>query len=76
MVQHDRTAKNFPETKRDWKRSKLEDMSSHVQQLQDELVAVDVQLEELKRPVIEPPQLGQYKSIVCGKCHSYSWPPS
>ena len=44
-------------------------MSGHVQQLQDELVAVDVQLEELKRPVIEPPQLGQYKSIVCGKCH-------
>ena len=59
----------FPETKRDWKISKLEDMSGHVQQLQDELVAVDVQLEELKQPVIEPPQLGQYKSIVCGKCH-------
>ena len=59
----------FPETKRDWKISKLEDMSGHVQQLQDELVAVDVQLEELKLPVIESPQLGQYKSIVCGKCH-------
>ena len=59
----------FPETKRDWKISKLEDISDQVQQLQDELVAVDVQLEELRRPVIEPPQLGQYKSIVCGKCH-------
>ncbi|CAB3988626.1 Hypothetical predicted protein [Paramuricea clavata] len=59
----------FPETKQDWKISKLEDMSDHAQQLQDELVAVDIQLEELRRPVIEPPQLGQYKSIVCGKCH-------
>ena len=58
----------FPETKRNWKISKLEDMSGHVQQLQYELVAVDVQLEEQQRPVIEPPQLGQYKFIVCGKC--------
>ena len=58
----------FPE--KDWKISKLGDMNDHVQQLQDELVAVNVQLEEIKRPVIiEPPQLGQYKSIVCGKCH-------
>ena len=44
-------------------------MSDRAQQLQDELAATDVQLEELRRPVIEPPQLGQYKSILCGKCH-------
>ena len=51
----------FPDTKQDWKISKLEDMTDNAQQLQDELVAVDVQLEELKRPVIEPPLLGQYE---------------
>ena len=30
---------------------------------------MDAQLEELSRNVTEPPQQGQYRSIICGNCH-------
>lgn len=44
-------------------------MSTQLQGLQDELVAIEVQLEEMNRPVVKPPELGQYKTIICGNCH-------
>ena len=52
-----------------WKKTKVESMNTEFQNIEDELLAVDAQLEELSRNVTEPPQEGQYKSIICGNCH-------
>ena len=57
------------EVTNDWKKTKVESLIGEFQEIEDELFAVDAQLEELSRNVPEPPQEGQYKSIICGKCH-------
>ena len=57
------------EVTNDWKKTKVESLTAEFQEIEDELLAVDAQLEELSRNVPEPPQEGQYKSIICGKCH-------
>ena len=53
----------------DWKKDKEENMSTQLQGLQDKLVAIEIELEEMNRPIVEPPQLGQYKTIIYGNCH-------
>ena len=53
----------------DWKKTKVESITAEFQEIEDELLAVDTQLKELSRNVTEPPQEGQYKSIICGNCH-------
>ena len=53
----------------DWKKTKVETITAEFQEIEDELLAVDAQLKELSRNVTEPPQEGQYKSIICGNCH-------
>ncbi len=55
--------------KSDWKNTKLQTMNFEYQELHDELVALDAQIDELSRPIVEPPPQGTYKTIVCGNCH-------
>jgi hypothetical protein len=52
-----------------WKETKVDSLNTDCQKIEDELLAVDAQLEELSRNVTEPPQQGQYRSIICGNCH-------
>ena len=47
----------------------MESITAEFQEIEDELLAIDAQLKELSRNVTEPPQEGQYKSIICGNCH-------
>ena len=53
----------------DWKETKTKTLDLEFQKVHDEMVAVDVQIEELSRSVTEPPPEGNYKNIVCGNCH-------
>ena len=52
----------------DWKDAKAEQLSTDYQIVHDEVVALDAQIDELSRTVIEPPPQGTY-NIVCGNCH-------
>ena len=53
----------------DWKKVKEKDISTQLADRQSELCAVEAQIEEMNRPILEPPQSGKYKTIVCGNCH-------
>lgn len=53
----------------DWKKDKETDINSQLEDRQNELYAVEAQLEEMNRPVLQPPQSGKYKTIICGNCH-------
>ena len=57
------------EVTNDWKKTKVESLTAEFQEIFYELLALDAQLEELSRNVPEPPQEGEYRSIICGKCH-------
>ena len=52
-----------------WKESKAEQLSADYRIVHDEVVALDAQIDELSRTVVEPPPQGTYRSIVCGNCH-------
>ena len=49
----------------DWKESKAEQLSADYRIVHDEVVALDAQIDELSRTVVEPPPQGTYRSIVC-----------
>ena len=54
---------------KDWKKNKEKDITTQIEDRQNELHAVEAQLEEMNRPILEPPHSGKYKTIVCSNCH-------
>ena len=63
------TVETKPTVVEDWKNNKEKDITSQIADLQSELYAVEAQLEEMNRPIMEQPHSGRYKTIVCGNCH-------
>ena len=63
------TVETKPTVVEDWRNNKEKDITSQIADLQSELYAVEAQLEEMNRPIMEQPHSGQYKTIVCGNCH-------
>ena len=53
----------------DWKKNKEKDIITQIEDQESELYAVEAQLEEMNRPILEPPHSRKYKTIVCGNCH-------
>jgi hypothetical protein len=53
----------------DWKKNKEKDVITQIEDRESELYAVEAQLEEMNRPILEPLHSGKYKTIVCGNCH-------
>ena len=63
------TVETKPTVVEDWKNNKEKDITSQIADLQSELYAVEAQLEEMNRPIMEQPHSRQYKTIVCRNCH-------
>ena len=54
----------------DWKNNKEKDITSHIADLESELYAVEAQLEEMKRPIMEQPLSCLWTSIRGKKNHA------